>query len=216
MIGPQIEQRRTDWLNSLARRLARLEDRIEGFQVEDLVDHPAFTSAMLKASVMALWNHNEEKLEALRNAVLNVAVTSTPEEDEPEMFISLIDTFTPWHLRILAFFADKHAIAEQREQLPFPNWHMGGVDKVLEYVYPKLVGRRDLYDLIVSDLNRAGLADGASLHMTGSRDNYMLAKQSTDKGDRLLASPNPVRLDACGHHLGTCVAWIRRLTAGDL
>ncbi|MCE2530333.1 MAG: hypothetical protein J4G11_10795 [Acidimicrobiia bacterium] len=98
-------------MNSLARSLARLEDRIEGFQVGDLVDHPAFTSAVLKASVMAFWNHNEEKLEALRNAVLNVAVTSTPEEDEAELFISLIDSVTGWHLRILAFLADKKAIA---------------------------------------------------------------------------------------------------------
>ncbi|MDE0369579.1 MAG: hypothetical protein OXI84_05490 [bacterium] len=186
VIGPQIEQRRTDWLNSLARRLARLEDRVEGFQVEDLVDHPAFTSAMLKAGVMALWNHNEEKLEALRNAVLNVAVASAPEEDEHEMFISLIDSFTGWHLRILAFLADKKAIAQKRERLPLPGWSMGGVATVLEHVYPELVGRRDLYDLIVSDLNRAGLVDIDSLHVTGTRDGYMLAKQSTYMGDRFL------------------------------
>ena len=105
---------------------------------------------MLKAGVMALWNHNEEKLEALRNAVLNVAVSSTPGEDEYEMFISLIDTFTPWHLRILAFLADKEAIAEKRGKLPFPSWPMGAVATVLEHVYPKLEGQRDLYDLIVS------------------------------------------------------------------
>ena len=187
VIRPQIEQRRTDWLNSLAENLAKLEERIDGFQVADLVDHPAFISAILQASAIALRNHNEAKLEALRNAVLNVAVSSTPSEDEHELFILLIDTHTRWHLRILAFLADKKAIAEKKGKLPFPSWSMGGVSTVLKHVYPELVGRRDLYDLIVSDLNRAGLADIDSLHITGTLDGYMLAKQSSDMGDRFLA-----------------------------
>ena len=136
---------------------------------------------------MALWNHNEEKLEALRNAVLNVAVASAPEEDEHEMFISLIDNFTGWHLRILAFLADKKGIAEKREKLPFPGWPMGAVATVLKHVYPQLQGRRDFYDLIVSDLYRAGLVVIDSLHGTGTREGLMLAKQSSDKGDRFLA-----------------------------
>ena len=186
VIRPQIEQRRTDWLNSLAERLARLEVRVDGFRVGDLVDHPAFTSAMLQAGAVALRNHNEEKLEALRNAVLNVAVSSTSGEDEHELFISLIDSFTDWHLRVLAFLADKEAIAEKRGRLPFPSWYAGGVSAVLEHVYPELVGRRDLYDLVVSGLNRAGLVAIDSFHTTGTRDGYMLAKQSTDMGDRFL------------------------------
>ena len=62
VLRPQIEQRRADWLNLLAERLARLEERVDGFWVADLVDHPAFTSAMLQASAIALRNHNEEKL----------------------------------------------------------------------------------------------------------------------------------------------------------
>jgi len=186
VIRPQIEQRRTDWLNSLAERLAKLEKRVDGFRVTDLVDDPAFTSAMLQAGTVAIRSHSQEKLEALRNAVLNVAVSSTSGEDEHEVFISLIDTFTPWHLRLLAFLADKEAIADKRGKLPFPGWSMGGVATVLEHVYPRLEGRREFYDLIVSDLNRAGLVAIDSLHMTGTRDGYMLAKQSTDMGDRFL------------------------------
>ena len=69
VIGPQIERRRIDWLNS-QDRLKRLEERIDGFQVAHLADDPP-TSAMLQAGVLALRNHNEEKLAALRNAVLN-------------------------------------------------------------------------------------------------------------------------------------------------
>ena len=187
VVGPQIERRRNEWLNSLAERLAKLEGNVEGFQVVNLVDHPAFVSAMLQAGVIALRNHNEEKLAALRNSVLNVAVSSTPGEDEHELFISLIDAFTRWHLRLLAFLADKYGIADKLGKLPFPNWHMGGVATVLEHVYPELVGRRSLYDLIVSDLHRAGLAVVDTLHVTSTLEGYMLAKQSSDMGDRFLA-----------------------------
>ena len=101
--------------------------------------------------------------------------------------ISLIDTFTAWHVQIFALLADKTAIATKREKLPFPGWPMGTVATVLEHVYPQLQGRRDFYDLIVSDLNRAGLAEIDSLHGMGTCDGLMLAKQSSDKGNRFLA-----------------------------
>ena len=187
MIRPRIEERRNEWLNSIAEGLAKLEERVDGLQMTDLADHPAFTSAILQAGAIALRNHDEEKLAALRNAVLSVAVSSTAGEDEHELFISLIDAHTPWHLRILAFLADKEAIADKRGKLPFPSWSMGGVSTVLEHVYPELVGRRGFYDLIVSDLHRAGLAIIGTLHTMGTAAGYMLAKQSSDMGDRFLA-----------------------------
>ena len=187
VIRPGIEKRQTDWFNSIAQDLAQLQKRIDGFQVADLADHPAFISAMLQTAAIALRNHDEEKLKALHNAVLNVAVSSTPREDEHELLVSLIDFYTPWHLRILAFLADKKEIAEKRGKLPFPSWYSGGVSTVLEHVYPELVGRRALYDIIVSDLHRAGLVTVDSLHAMGTADGYMLAKQSSDWGDRFLS-----------------------------
>ena len=173
-------------LNSLAERLQILEDQFDDFQISDLADHPPFTSTVLQASTIALRNHDEEKLEALCNAVLNVAVSSTAGDDEHEHFISLIDTYSAWHLRILAFLADKEWIAKKRDAPPFPNWSAGGVSTVLEHVYPELVGRRDFYDLIVSDLSRAGLTTTDTLHGMGTARGLMLAKQSSDMGNRFL------------------------------
>lgn len=180
---PQIELRQVDWLNSIADSLSKLEERVDEFQIESLARDPEFTSAMLQASAIAIRNHDEEKLEALRNAVLNTAVRTNDSNDEHALFISLIDTVTPWHLRILAFLRDKEAIRSKRDKLPFPDWSMGGVSTVLGHVYPELSGRRSFYDLIVTDLNRAGLATIDSLHVTGTRAGYMLAKQTTDLGD---------------------------------
>lgn len=47
----------------------------------------------------------------------------------------------------------------KRGMLPFPDWYVRGVATVLEHLYPELTGRRSLYDLVVSDLHRAGLVD---------------------------------------------------------
>ena len=83
--------------------------------------------------------------------------------------------------------ADKHGIAERRGKLPFPSsWYTGGVATVLEYVYSELEGRRGFYDLIVSDLNRVGLVDIGSLHVTGTRDGYTRQTIKEHRGDRFL------------------------------
>lgn len=187
VLRPRVEERRTEWLNSLAEHLAALSEDVDGLTIESLADDPVFISAMLQASTIAIRNHEDEKLDALRNAVLNVAIHSTPEEDEVALFITFIDTFTPWHLRILAFLADKRGTAERRGSAPFPNWTMGGVSTVLDHTYPELAGRRSLYDLVVADLNRSGLITISDLHATGTADGYMFAKQSSPMGDRFLA-----------------------------
>lgn len=44
-----------------------------------------------------------EKLAALRNAVLNCLGPGAPKADEQAQFFSLVDRFTPSHLRVLAF-----------------------------------------------------------------------------------------------------------------
>ena len=55
---------------------------------------------------IALRSHQEEKLNALRNGVINTAKPMFPEDDIYLMFINWIDTFTPWHLRILNYLND--------------------------------------------------------------------------------------------------------------
>ena len=69
---------------------------------ESLKENPTFISVMLQASQAALRAHQEEKLTALRNSVLNAAAGVEIDEDLQAIFLNLIDTFTPWHLRVLA------------------------------------------------------------------------------------------------------------------
>ena len=50
-------------------------------------------SVVLQATQAALRTHQAEKLEALRNAVLNVAAGKGPSDDMQMVFLSFIDSF---------------------------------------------------------------------------------------------------------------------------
>ena len=54
----------------------------------------------VKAAISAIRTH--QKLKALRNAVLNIAIGRTPDEDEQAVFPWYIGSLSTWHLRISA------------------------------------------------------------------------------------------------------------------
>jgi hypothetical protein len=72
-IAPPLDKRRDRWLESLATRLKKCEVRLES-----LGEDPAVVSTILYATQAALRTHQEEKLEALRNAVSNYGPPKIP------------------------------------------------------------------------------------------------------------------------------------------
>lgn len=66
-------------------------------------------STILTASPLALKTHNKTKLEALRNIVINAVLHPDYEEYKFQMFLSFIDEFTEWHIRLLEYFSDPKA-----------------------------------------------------------------------------------------------------------
>ena len=123
LLAPPLSKRRDAWMESLARSLKALEERTEGLKVESLSENEAFISAVMQATQSALRTHQNEKLDALRNAVLKVAAGTAPEENLQSMFLALIDAFTPLHLRLLGIFrnrssANPEVFQELRAQQP--------------------------------------------------------------------------------------------------
>jgi hypothetical protein len=50
--------------------------------------------------------HQAEKIDALRNAVLNSVATDAPDADTQTIIMNLIDRFTPSHLRLATLWDD--------------------------------------------------------------------------------------------------------------
>jgi hypothetical protein len=124
-------------LKELADALDELERRVEGFRVENLAQHEALVSAIIQATRAAISTHQRVKLEALRNAVLNVALSKTADEEKQIFFLYLMETFSAMHLEILGLFANPVMFPATRRE--------------------ELRARRALTDPMVNDLNNQGL-----------------------------------------------------------
>lgn len=102
VLAPAVSRRRDEWLKELADGLDRLEERVEGFKVEDLASNDAFVSATIQATRAATATHQKEKREYLCNVLLKVALGKTPGEELQHVFISAIDAFTASHVKVLS------------------------------------------------------------------------------------------------------------------
>ena len=123
------------------------------------------------------YNHQQEKLEALRNVAINSALPNAAADDRQMMFLGFVDTLTPWHLRALKLFDDPSGWGEQRN-IEWPSWTIGGLANVLVPAYPELQDQRPLYDQVWRDLFGRWLTSTDSLHVTMSRSALFEARTS--------------------------------------
>lgn len=184
VVTPPLERRRDKWIESIGEGLKELAQKVEGFKIEDLAENEAFITTVTHASQAAVRNHQKEKLEALRNAVLNAALPNPLEQDQQLVFLAYVDTLTTWHLTILKFLDDpkkwgiKHGIT-------YPDWSMGSVSAALEHAFPELRGKQETYDVFNRDLHSRGLTSTDNLHITISGVG-ILASRTTAMGKQFL------------------------------
>lgn len=184
IVTPPLSKRRDEWIESIGEGLKRLEAKFEGFKAEDLSQDEMFITTVMHATQAAIRNHQEDKKEALRNAVLNAAVRSAPEEDLQLIFLNFIDSLAPWHIRILRFFENPREWGE-KHNVKYPNWSMGSPGSVLEHAFAELSGRREFYDQLVRELSSKGLLGIDSLHTTMSEQG-MFASRTTAMGNQFI------------------------------
>lgn len=174
VVQPPLEKRREHWMADVGAKLKELEDK--GLKLEDLRGNEQFVSAVMHASQIALRTHQEAKLRALQNAILNVATGQGPEETLQHLFLEFVDSFTALHLRILKLF---------QAPTPPPSMSMGGLSHVLEHNMPDLRSHQELYKQMWRDLYSRGLVSTDSLGGTMSASG-LAAKRTTQLGDDFL------------------------------
>lgn len=137
VIASPIEKRRDEFLEDLAWVVRETAARVDDLQPEKLAQNDAFVSAVCYAARIAMSTHQREKLEALRNAVLNVAISKSVNEEKHIVFLHLIEIFSVTHFEILRLFANRGLFPPTRLK--------------------ELRERRGLTDPMVIDLNDRGL-----------------------------------------------------------
>lgn len=165
VITPPLSKRRDEWMDSISTALMELQGKVENFNIENLSENEIFITTVMQATQSAIRNHQEEKINSLRNAVLNSAISIPINEDLQMVFLNLIDSLTSWHLRILKFFTNPIVWFEQHNIIS-PSFSMGSPSRVLEHAFPELRGNPEFYSKITRDLYTQGLMNTESLNTT--------------------------------------------------
>ncbi len=102
-----LEKRKQAWMNEVGRAIEEIRERFSRLP-ESLEDDESFISFLYQTTILALKNHQREKLEALSNALVSAADPKCVSEDLVFQFIRYIDELSVTHLKILAGI-EKHA-----------------------------------------------------------------------------------------------------------
>ncbi len=105
---------------------------------------------MIQATRAAVGTHQQEKLTALRNAVLNTALGKSVDEDKQSVFWNLIEALSATHLSLLCFFNDRDAFSHERRV--------------------ELIQRRPLTDPMVIELTSRGLLNDPRPYVARNRE----------------------------------------------
>ncbi|MBX9601241.1 MAG: hypothetical protein K2X35_09560 [Bryobacteraceae bacterium] len=169
IIAPPLTRRRDAWFAQLAEDLKALHARVASFSLGALSENENFVSGVLQATRIAMQTHQKEKLDALRSALLNIALGRAPDEDLQAVFLSYVEVLTPTHIRLLKFFEAPSAVgANPLARIDFTTVTLG---QLLEETYPELRGREEFWGLIMEDLTRRGLVDPVDTTVRYSDDN---------------------------------------------
>lgn len=153
-----------DELNSL-RLLA--EDQMN-------LDSPSFETILRKAIEIATKNHQETKLSALRNAVINCSLSSCNADDDLQsVFLRWIDELTQSHLEVLRLIQNICNYTEEKQTI--------NIEEELQ----KLGKEEDFYNFIIKDLDDRGLIKFDKCQIS---DN--LLKHKLSKNTRTIKQPS--------------------------
>jgi hypothetical protein len=100
ILTPPIEKRRNQWMENVSRAIGTLCQHNAAI-VERITGDEQFQSVLIQATWVAIRNHQQEKLDALRNVVLNSAEGTNFSVDRQLLFVRYIDELTPSHLQVL-------------------------------------------------------------------------------------------------------------------
>ena len=188
VVTPPLERRRDEWRKSVGERLERLEIE-KRLNLEKLGENDEFIDAVLKATQAAMRTSHEEKLEALRNAVVNTALSTPIRESLQQIFIQWVDELTADHIRFLELFRDPPGWFSRHGKTPPQFAISSSLSQLLEHALPDIAKDRQYYNLIAADLEAKRLFSGGMHTMMSVSGAW--SKRTTDLGDQFIDYVSP-------------------------
>lgn len=174
IVESPFQKRKIEWMHKVVDAIEELQEK--GLKVDELRENEQFISAVFYASHLAMKTHQEEKLQALKNAIMNVAEGVEIDESIQQIYLNYIDQFTVLHIKILRFALSR--------RVP-PNIMMGSLRPILLSTYPELDTKEGLVTQIWKELYNSGLITVDSLQ--GGLSSQGLGQNfTTQLGDNFL------------------------------
>jgi hypothetical protein len=185
----RLQERREKWLTELAEGLEDLSRRVDGLSLEDLAGNDLFIDAMVTATRTVEHTHQAEKIDALRNAVLNSVAPDAPDADTQAIILNLVDQFTPSHLRLVTLWDDPPAWFASHG-IPQPQAGLATSRTVtVEAGLPEMQGRKEFYLLIAGELGSAGMLNASLTGMISPSG--LMSRLTTDFGRQFVRFISP-------------------------
>ena len=185
VVKPPYQKRMEEWMGIVSEDIKRLEEKINNFNLEDLKENDVFISTLFHTTRVVINNHQREKIEALRNAVLNSASSTPIEEDLQLMFLNFIDVFTTWHLKILKFLDSPEKWVDKFDVI-YPNWSEASPLNILFKAFPQLDDKRYFFNQVISDLISKGLLYKENINKIMKKPAFLKTSHTTDFGRQFI------------------------------
>lgn len=170
------QKRLDDWKNKVEKKLTELE-----YDLDTIGENELFTSAMMRATDIAIKTAEVEKRRYLANAVEN-SIKIPIEESVLMIYLDLLDKYTAWHLKILRYFNNPKDFKE----VDVENVMMGAADVALKQVYPEIMKDEELVNKIVNDLQMDGMLQNGSYMTASMTKDGIVASRTTKMGQDFL------------------------------
>lgn len=164
--------------------------------VEELRDNDEFQSLLLQSYLTVVQTHQQEKLEAVRNVLLNSAVGTNLAFDTQAMFLNMLHQYTPTHLKLLSIMDNPR---KQFEDLGIDVASITRTEKfgrthlMMVALLPDYSEEGEVYLKMCTDLHAAGLIPRNQVHF---EQFVALEGQLTNLGKRFVRFVlNPPRTD---------------------
>jgi hypothetical protein len=162
-----LEERRNQWFAEVGSVLEKLRTKQPEIGIDALSQDPEFITTLHRATDVAIRTHQQEKIAALRAAVLSSALPSAPGMDLRSFFLHLVEELSPTHLRILALYNDPRAWFSAHGGTAPTGLYAGSKLEVLKAAYPDLV-QADTWRVFADQLEARELMGGITAMMSGA------------------------------------------------
>jgi hypothetical protein len=182
IVRPLLSKRGFDFAQSVLDAIFAISDKTDEETVKEILANPEVAAFITKAAQEAAFTSSGDKLRALRNAAVNVAVGTDPGEDKRQIFLRAIADLTPTHLRILRILQSPVSFAREINANTSPETPT--LEQIMILAFADFGENQDFYVHVFAELGTRGFVSQIlNPKAFGAMSNE---KKTTAMGDELL------------------------------